>query len=951
MTVIRRGGPNRLAGRLAASAVCLSLSLGAAAGAATAAPPLASGAAGGDSGPAAMDEGRASAHTQPGTGAAVGGGAATPITYRCQRSAHASEGLGACGFGAQPLLVRYAEGSALRVATFAARDGARWYMWGPDAALFEIGGGVLRFTSDGGRFVPDFERPADADGDNRYEVTVWQPGGARLARPAGGLWQVSVLVDDRDEPGAVRLSDTRPAVGTAVAARLIDPDGGVGAVAWRWERSAGPDTFEPIEGAEGAAYVPAAADTGRRLRAVATYTDRHGAAARAARQAGIGDGRASTAAAATAGEVLGPLLVSLSASADGGDGGGMLVPAFRPDVLHYKVACDSRDVVQVAATLPGGARLDVNGVQPRPGTVTGAAVAVTDTSDIVLRLARDDGAFTRYVIHCAPEELAALRTRVPAEAPPAPLLSVVAGSWIAVMDEHGVPRFHREVVPVPGGRAAGFFLRSFGTGPARRWAHASTGGPDGPRPGDREWRILDAHFEPGAGAATVPPLTTTGQHDFRLLADGSMLAMTYEPAVRDFSWLSDRSGAYSPAPAVRFDDPEGRPWSTATATTDSAIQLIDADGGARWTWSSWGRLPLEDCAQHRFPEDYAHVNSTQMTPDGVVASFRGCSAVMLIDPGAAPGAEIVWRIGQTNLAPGDWGERGLGPPPLDLVGDPLGAFCGQHAAALVGGAPEARLLLFDNGAACVIDPATGEPLSRPGEEYSRAVEYAIDAANGEAVFVRDHSLGGLRSVLGAVGGHIEVLPDGAWLVSWGRLRGAHAGDEAAAAADVAVSIVDPSTGAESFAILRSGLVSGIRELRALPVDRGAFDTAPAPLTAAFTDVDPVLPGPVAGGAPDRLTLPDRAGAVGVAVAFSRPVAAFAADTPSIEVIGGRLVASAPRIEFGKPANSHILAIAPDGPGPVTVHLVGGVPCDEGGICTADGTRLDGAGARWSWSGQ
>ena len=253
------------------------------------------------------------------------------------------------------------------------------------------------------------------------------------------------------------------------------------------------------------------------------------------------------------------------------------------------------------------------------------------------------------------------------------------------------------------------------------------------------------------------------------------------------------------------------------------------------------------------------------------------------------------------------------------------------------------------GAACVIDPATGEPLSRPGEEYSRAVEYAIDAANGEAVFVRDHSLGGLRSVLGAVGGHVEALSDGAWLVSWGRLRGAHAGDEAPAAEDAAVSIVDPSTGAESFAILRSGLVAGIRELRALPVDRGAFDAAPAPLTAAFTDTDPVLRGPVAGGAPDGLTLPDRAGAVGVAVAFSRPVAAFAADTPSIEVVGGRLVASAPRIEFGKPANSHILAIAPDGPGPVTVRLVGGVPCDEGGVCTADGARLSGPGAHWSWS--
>ena len=823
----------------------------------------------------------------------------------------------------QPLeVVGFAEGSALRVAAVAAGT-AEWRVCGPDAALFEIDGGALRFgLRDGRRLVPDFEQPDDADGDNRYEVTLSGAAGVRRLR---------VLVGDRDESGTVRLSQPRPSVGIPLEAQVSDPDGGVGSVSWRWERSVGPGAFAPIDGAVGAVYVPQAADSGRRLRAVAAYADRHGTA---------------EATAAASGAVLGPLLASLSAHAD--SGGEALTPAFSPDVLHYKIACGASDVVTVAATLPGaGTRLDVNGIQPRrgPGGEAKAAVAVTETSDIVLSVADADGAVTRYVVHCAPEALAGLTAQVSAEASPAPLLSFIVRGWLAVVDQHGVPRFHREAAPANSGISTGFFLRPFGTGASRRWAHAGADGSGTTGPTGRAWTVLDSAFAPVAHVSTTLPLATMGLHDFRLLADGSLLAMAYEPAVRDFSWLSQRSGAGSPTTAVRFDDPEGRPWGRAVETRDSAVQLLDADGEALWTWNSWGRVPLEDCAAHRFPDDYAHLNSIQMTPGGVLASLRGCSTVLLIDHRAPDGDEIVWRIGQTNLEPEHWAARGLGPAPLRLVGDPLGAFCGQHAASLIGpassGAPEERLLLFDNGVACVIDPATGRALSRPGGEYSRAVEYAIDPANGEAVFVRDHSLGGRRTVLGAVGGHVEALDDGTWLISWGQR-----GD---AAEEAAVSVADPRTGAETFTIPHSSVAGG--HLRALPVAIDALDSAPAPLTAAFTDAEPVEPGPVSGDAvrdvPGGADWPPDARLVGVAVAFSRPVADFSADTPSVEVSGGALVAVTPRIEFGKPANSYLLAVVPDGSAPVSVRLATRWPCDDGGICTADGTPLSVAPPPWT----
>ena len=74
--------------------------------------------------------------------------------------------------------------------------------------------------------------------------------------------------------------------------------------------------------------------------------------------------------------------------------------------------------------------------------------------------------------------------------------------------------------------------------------------------------------------------------------------------------------------------------------------------------------------------------------------MRGCSSVLLLDPARPEGEEVVWRLGDSNLAPQAWAARGLGPAPLALAGDPEGAFCGQHAAQLLA---NGHLLLYDNG--------------------------------------------------------------------------------------------------------------------------------------------------------------------------------------------------------------------------------------------------------------
>ncbi|MDE0138764.1 MAG: cadherin domain-containing protein [bacterium] len=70
-----------------------------------------------------------------------------------------------------PQARNYAENRTAAVATYTAADPEgvtiAWSLGGDDAALFTIGGGVLRFRS-----PPDYENPDDADTDNVYQVTV-----------------------------------------------------------------------------------------------------------------------------------------------------------------------------------------------------------------------------------------------------------------------------------------------------------------------------------------------------------------------------------------------------------------------------------------------------------------------------------------------------------------------------------------------------------------------------------------------------------------------------------------------------------------------------------------------------------------------------------------------------------------------------------------------------------
>ena len=154
-----------------------------------------------------------------------------------------------------------------------------WSLNGEDKALLQLigtEGRTLVFKT-----PPDFEIPADADGDNVYKVTivVIDNNGGR------GEYDVCIEVTNTNEDGMVTLLDAngvevvQPHAHGPLTAELTDPDGGVRDVVWAWLKAdtAG-GTFAAIMDAgndpiTSRTYTPANDDTGDFLRVTAMYHD------------------------------------------------------------------------------------------------------------------------------------------------------------------------------------------------------------------------------------------------------------------------------------------------------------------------------------------------------------------------------------------------------------------------------------------------------------------------------------------------------------------------------------------------------------------------------------------------------------------------------------------------------------------------------------------------------
>ena len=153
-----------------------------------------------------------------------------------------------------------------------------WSLEGEDAGEFQLIGNFGRTLVF--RNQPDYENPADANGDNVYKVTIVTLDG----HGGRGEFDVCIAVMNINEDGKITLRDEdgkellQPHALGPITADLTDPDGGVTGETWLWERSqVDPPTdanpLTPITGATSATYTPTNADTSFFLKVTATYMD------------------------------------------------------------------------------------------------------------------------------------------------------------------------------------------------------------------------------------------------------------------------------------------------------------------------------------------------------------------------------------------------------------------------------------------------------------------------------------------------------------------------------------------------------------------------------------------------------------------------------------------------------------------------------------------------------
>lgn len=404
-------------------------------------------------------------------------------------------------------------------------------------------------------------------------------------------------------------------------------------------------------------------------------------------------------------------------------GSDVLYPNFKPDVFNYAVTCRGMDKLTVSARA-GSPRefVSIDGATARLSTSQSEISNPDQDQDIQIEVIRG-GLSKRYTVHCIPEDLPQIDVLHAEEGVSPNLLYLtpqyfVAGArttFLVIADNNGVPRFTRKI----DGRAFDFKRHSNG-----KYSYALLIGQNQFGISDAAIVVLDEEFRE-IGRYTTVGLNQTDHHDVILLESGGLVLLSYNSTVRDMT-------AYG--------------LSSQEIVGDSVIQELDADGSVVLEWNSWDHIDLADCQAtgfRRFPTDYAHVNSVKLTPDGdLIASFRGCSQVIKID---RPTGEVIWYLGGTNSD-------------YEIIGDPFGEFCGQHTVSQIGAD---RVLLFDNGSLCLGD--------REGlfGQFSRAVEYRLDDAAGQANFVRDYSRNSSYQEFTRSQGSVQLLSNGNWLIGWG----------------------------------------------------------------------------------------------------------------------------------------------------------------------------------------
>ena len=134
---------------------------------------------------------------------------------------------------------------------------------GDDASAFSIVSGTGQLQT---KAALDYETQAS------HTVMVT----ATDSSDASATIDVTINVDNVEEPGTVTLSSGRLTLGETIVATLTDPDGSITETTWLWERSLDKIAWTAIGGATSAEYTPVLEDAGHYLRVTASYSDGEG---------------------------------------------------------------------------------------------------------------------------------------------------------------------------------------------------------------------------------------------------------------------------------------------------------------------------------------------------------------------------------------------------------------------------------------------------------------------------------------------------------------------------------------------------------------------------------------------------------------------------------------------------------------------------------------------------
>ena len=165
---------------------------------------------------------------------------------------------------------------------YAARDeesGVTWSLTGTDRGDFAINAdGVVTFAE-----TPNFEAPEDSGGNNVYEFRVVATDVASGSSRRNVGSDVTVTVGDVEEAGTLTVDSLSPVAERTLTFTLTDPDGNIDTsnIIWDIQSMATGGSWETVSGVLDPASTtfPWTVDedeTGKRLRAVVTYTDRRG---------------------------------------------------------------------------------------------------------------------------------------------------------------------------------------------------------------------------------------------------------------------------------------------------------------------------------------------------------------------------------------------------------------------------------------------------------------------------------------------------------------------------------------------------------------------------------------------------------------------------------------------------------------------------------------------------